>query len=191
MNVGKRIRDSRISAGRTIQDVAEASGFSTSYVSQVERGTANPSLSALSRIAVAVDLDVSDLFSVDGAGTSPDNTEPATTTTTEVVRHDRRKQLIHPSSQLHFELLCPDLQHNLQVHKTTAPVGMSITEQISHPGEELAIVLQGEIEMTVGEETFTLETGDSIRFDGRRPHLWCNAGGRELEMLWIVTPPSF
>ena len=191
MSAGKRIRDSRIAAGMTIQDVAKASEFSRSYVSQVERGTANPSLSALSRIAVAVGLEVSDLFSVDGADSSPTNQETTSTTTTEVVRHDRRKQLIHPSSKLHYELLCPDLQHKLQVHKTTAPVGMCITEQISHPGEELAIVLRGKIEITVSDETFTLEPGDSIRFDGSKPHLWSNVGEEELEMMWIMTPPHF
>jgi transcriptional regulator with XRE-family HTH domain len=191
MNAGKRIRDSRIAAGMTIQDVSEASGFSRSYVSQVERGTANPSLSALSRIAVAVDLEVSDLFSVDGTESSTTSQAAGSTTATEVVRHDHRKELIHPSSHLRYELLCPDLQHSLQVHKTTAPVGVRITEHISHPGEELGVVLRGKIEITVGDETFTLETGDSIRFDGNKPHLWTNVGEEELEMMWIITPPHF
>ena len=189
--VGKQIRDARNVARLTINEVAQRSDFSPSYVSQVEREMANPSLSALSRIAEAVGLDLADLFSSNDASSPTPKISPDESIPTGVVRHDHRKELIHPGSKLRFELLCPDLQHALQVHKTTAPPGMNMSEHITHEGEECAVVLRGEMQFTVGDDSFFLETGDSIYFDGRKPHFWVNTGQADLEVMWIITPPHF
>lgn len=190
--IGKQIRDARVIAGLTINDVAERSGFSPSYISQVEREMANPSLSAISRIGAAVGLEIGNFFSGNGAVSFLETAGGGSDVIpTGVVRHDHRKKLIYPGSNLVFELLCPDLQHAMEIHKTTAPPNLQTNERISHGGEECAIVLKGVIEITVGDETFTLEAGDSIYFDGRKPHYWKNVGAEDLEVIWIITPPQF
>ena len=49
--VGQRIRQIRKSKQLTLQDIAEKTGFSAGFLSQVERGTTDPSLSALRKIS--------------------------------------------------------------------------------------------------------------------------------------------
>jgi transcriptional regulator with XRE-family HTH domain len=189
---GKMIREARTAAGLTIAEVAERSGFSSSYISQVERDLSNPSLSALGRIAGAVGLKMPSFFSEGGATSSPGEAEPdSTLIPTSVIRRDRRKTLIYPGSHLRYELLCPDVQHAMEIHTTIVPGGVHMEEPIAHPGEERAIVLRGRMELVVGSELHTLEAGDSIYFAGARPHLWRNAGEGEMEVIWIMTPPHF
>ncbi|MCX7720256.1 MAG: helix-turn-helix domain-containing protein [Dictyoglomus thermophilum] len=65
MNVGKRIRETRKKRNMKLEDLAEKTGLSLSYISLIERGLKNPSLKALERIAKAFNLPTSYFFSED------------------------------------------------------------------------------------------------------------------------------
>ncbi len=65
MNVGKRIREIRKKHNMKLEDLAEKTGLSLSYISLIERGLKNPSLKALERIAKAFSLPTSYFFSED------------------------------------------------------------------------------------------------------------------------------
>lgn len=62
MNVGKRIRETRKKHNMKLEDLAEKTGLSLSYISLIERGLKNPSLKALERIAKAFNLPPSYFF---------------------------------------------------------------------------------------------------------------------------------
>jgi transcriptional regulator with XRE-family HTH domain len=53
--IGSKLREWRLAAGRTLSDIAEASSLSIGYISQIERGMANPSLETLKRLADELD----------------------------------------------------------------------------------------------------------------------------------------
>ena len=59
LKVGLKIRDARKQRRLTLQRVAEATGLSIGFLSQVERDITTPSLSSLVTIAKALDLPVS------------------------------------------------------------------------------------------------------------------------------------
>jgi transcriptional regulator with XRE-family HTH domain len=193
MGLGSELRTAREAAGLTIMQVAERSGFSASYISQVERDLANPSIGAVNRMAEAIGIRMRAFFS-NGAD-NLDGDEPATAPDrlpTRVVRQNRRKRLTYPGSNVVFELLCPDLQHKLEILSSAAPPGAEVGETpISHAGEECAVVLKGRMELRVGEEVHLLEDGDSIYFDSAKPHNWRNVGEGDLQVIWVVTPPHF
>ncbi|HEV7799823.1 MAG TPA: cupin domain-containing protein, partial [Burkholderiales bacterium] len=67
----------------------------------------------------------------------------------------------------------------------------SSDEQISHAGEELGYVLEGELELALGEERYMLQTGDSFYFSSSVPHSYRNPGKTVTRVLWINTPPTF
>ncbi|MBN9059980.1 MAG: helix-turn-helix transcriptional regulator, partial [Rhizobiales bacterium] len=58
LKVGLKIRDARKQRRLTLQRVAEATGLSIGFLSQVERDITTPSLSSLVTIAKALDLPV-------------------------------------------------------------------------------------------------------------------------------------
>jgi uncharacterized cupin superfamily protein len=67
----------------------------------------------------------------------------------------------------------------------------SSDEQISHVGEELGYVIEGELELTLGDTVYMLQPGDSFYFPSTLPHSYRNPGKRVTRVLWINTPPTF
>ena len=55
--VGTRIRQARLGQRKTLKDVEGASGFSSTHISEIERGRTSPTIGALIRIADALDKD--------------------------------------------------------------------------------------------------------------------------------------
>ncbi len=60
--VGRRIADRRAAEGWRLADLAEATGYTTSYLSQIERGVMIPSLTALATVATALGVEMMTLL---------------------------------------------------------------------------------------------------------------------------------
>jgi quercetin dioxygenase-like cupin family protein len=69
--------------------------------------------------------------------------------------------------------------------------GGSGDEPYSHQGEEAGLVLDGAMELWVGERRFQLVAGDSFQFKSTTPHRFRNAANRETRVLWVVSPPFY
>ncbi len=178
--LGGRIRSIREGKGLPLRSVADAAGVSESFLSQIERGVASPSVASLRRVAEALGESVGALF--EGPGGSG-----------RVVRVRDRRRLLHPQRQWEDVLLTPRTSRHLQVILSTieAQAG-SGDEPYSHDSdEECVIVLKGRLQFWVGEERFDLQEGDALVFESRRPHRNHNPGPGKAEVLWIITPPSY
>lgn len=57
--------------------------------------------------------------------------------------------------------------------------------------EECLVVLEGRLDLWVGEETYRPEVGDAIRYSTRVPHRNQNPGPGRGRVLFVLTPPSF
>src|SRR2546427_6896083 len=66
IDLGERLRAIRLLRRRTLKAVAEAAGVSESFLSQLERGRTSASVASLQRLAAALRIEVSDLFTTDG-----------------------------------------------------------------------------------------------------------------------------
>ena len=67
MSLGNRIRRTRCLAGLSLKEVAQRSGITVSFLSQVERDITLPSLKSLKNIALAVGTKVNYLLGEDAA----------------------------------------------------------------------------------------------------------------------------
>ncbi|MDD6863160.1 MAG: cupin domain-containing protein, partial [Prevotella sp.] len=56
----------------------------------------------------------------------------------------------------------------------------------SHEGQEFDFVLEGELEITIGEKVLTLHEGDSIYFDATQPHGMKAIGDKAVQFLAII-----
>ena len=61
----------------------------------------------------------------------------------------------------------------------------------SHEGEEVAYILEGQVEFIVGDERFQLKAGDSICYRSEQPHGYRNGGDDYAKLIVVNTPPSF
>ena len=180
VDVGERLRRLRRSRRATLRTVAERSGLSESFLSQVERGRSSASIESLRRVADALGVSMADLFEPDGL--------PGP----RVLRRDERPALSFGVLGKKL-LLTPRPLHHLEVFAGELEVGGSTgTEPYAHgDSEELFVVLSGTVQLELGGELFDLEPGDSIDYRSSTPHRISNTGQDLAEVMWIISPPSY
>lgn len=177
--LGEKIRRKRSEKNLSLKELAERIGLTASFLSQVERELAEPSITSLRKIAEALDVPIF-YFLLDDEDNSP------------VVRKNNRKVLRFPETHLTYELLSPDLNRQMEVLIAKLEPGAAGGEEDStHPGEECILVLEGKMKITIGEDTYYLEEGDSIYYFASIPHSLKNYGDSQLVFLSAITPPRF
>ena len=62
---------------------------------------------------------------------------------------------------------------------------------LSHDGEEGGVIVQGQVELTVGDQVRVLGPGEAYYFESRQPHRFRNVGRVEAILVSANTPPSF
>jgi transcriptional regulator with XRE-family HTH domain len=173
--VGARVRSLRRERGLTIEQLAAATGLTKGFISQLERDRTAPSLSSIARICDALGVRLSTIF----------EREPAPA----LVRHDERAQVDNPHT-LSFLLSSRD-EHRFQaIESEVAPGGGAGEELTSLPGEmEFVYVLEGSLELRVGDEVHVLEAGDALTYQLSKAHTWKNNSRTEkLRVLWVAVP---
>jgi len=180
VDVGERLRALRRFRRATLRTVAERSGLSESFLSQVERGRSSASIESLRRVADALGVSMADLFEPDGL--------PGP----RVLRRDERPALSFGVLGKTL-LLTPRPLHHLEVFAGELEVGGSTgAEPYAHgDSEELFVVLSGTVQLELGGELFDLEPGDSIDYRSSTPHRISNTGQDLAEVMWIISPPSY
>ncbi len=203
IDLGKKIRKERQNRQLTLEKFSQMTGLSKSFLSQVERGITEPSITSLKKIAKQFGFSVVNLFQ--NGDTLNTNWEyrnapiryPEKTMNyvekAEVVRADKRKRFALPGSKVMYDLLTPDMNRQLEVMYMRVSEGEDSGEQpmLDPPGEKVGLVLKGSIEISVGSEVYQLVEGDSIYYPANIPHSWRALKGDPIEVVWILTPPSF
>ena len=179
MQLGKKIRDLRLRRGLTVQQLAEASGLSKGFISQVENSRTSPSLATLQDLARSLETSVAYLV-------VEEDQIP------HVVRAGERPTLHVGGNTSTVEVLSAQPRRNLELIQAELPPGVPAGDKRHyHHGEEVVLCLQGRVNLTCGEHVLMLEEGDSCHFDGRVPHAVENAGSGIAKVLIAMTPAAF
>jgi quercetin dioxygenase-like cupin family protein len=109
-----------------------------------------------------------------------------------IVRKNERRVLQFPKSRLTYELLSPDVSHQIEMIRTRIELGASTcSKPLPHEGEECTLVIEGKMKIQVGDEFFTLEDGDSIYYIASIPHKITSIGDKDLIIISAITPTNF
>jgi quercetin dioxygenase-like cupin family protein/DNA-binding Xre family transcriptional regulator len=174
--VGGSIRSTRKLKGLKLREIADKIGCSESLLSKIETGRIQPSLSVLGEIAKCLQVSVSALF-------SPGELQQV------VSRVGSRPVLaLHGPGCTVERLVPPTGDHLLESNLHTLMPGAGTRATLSHEGEEVGYVIEGEFELTVDNEVFTLAAGDSFTFRSEAKHAYRNPGKRVARVLWASTP---
>lgn len=180
--LGSEIRALRKIRKLTLDQLAGACDLSTGFLSQIERGQNRPSVTALYRLSRTLGVSISWFFFPDGGDNGPAERN--------VVRETQRRAITYDNG-IRDELLTPNLAGKLELLRCSFPPGTGIDSSYSHEGEEAGLVLEGELELWVGEDHHHLRAGDSFSFQSALPHRYRNPGTKPALVIWAITPPSF
>jgi transcriptional regulator with XRE-family HTH domain len=171
--VGPRLRELRRARNKTLAQLAEETGVSTSTLSRLESGQREPTLKLLLPLSRAYGVPLDDLVGAPQTGDPRIHMKP----------FKRAGKTWVP--------LTRDLG-GLQAYKMIMPVPKEpVTrrpEQRVHEGREWLYVLSGRVLLALGERDIVLRSGEAAEFDTRIPHGFANAGKRPVEILSLFGP---
>lgn len=177
MKIGERIRKQRNKLGFSLRELGALTDLTAGFLSQIENDQISPSLNSLQSIATA--LQVPMFYFLDEARPTP------------VVRATERGKLYFRDSHLGYELLAPELTRQmLPLLIRLEPRTIRVTMPLAKPNEQWFFVLQGRLEITIGNETYCLDKGDAIYFDGNSLRQFGSVNDEELIIICCVTPPT-
>ena len=217
-HIGTRLRAVREARGMGLREAARQLDVSASFLSQLETGKSQPSVSTLYSLTRLLDVSVDQLFddaateatvAAIRAGTSPAAAAgsvdappapakapragasvsrssvggpvdvfdaPSAPARFEIGRPGERRRIDMDSGVVWEQLVtntAPDMELLEVVY---APHSSSTTDgrMLRHEGYEFGLVIEGELEITYGFDSYVVRAGDSFGFDSGVPHLFRN-----------------
>ncbi len=175
---GKRIKQLRLSQGFTLKDIEARVGVSATHVSEIERGKTSPTVGALTKIAHA--LQVNPSFLVD----LPVGDDISLT------RDGERDRLVGPKHRAEWEILTrenPSAELSLFVLDLEPDMTEPMVRQ-PRSGDKFLHIIEGILQIEVGEQRFVLRRGDSIHFKASHPLRMLNLGESTCRVFWADWP---
>jgi transcriptional regulator with XRE-family HTH domain len=177
VEIGERLREARQNRGLSLRALGEVTGFSASFLSQVELGQASPSLGSLYRIAEALGITVAGLLDR-GTGTGA------------ILRKAGRSALRSEWSKATLESLVPaSADEKLQAILLRLETAGKTGAMACATGRRLfAYCTSGSVVAVLAEpnEEVVVDGGDSVVLDGPRTVAWENRSASAAEIL-VVT----
>lgn len=175
--LGRNVSSARVTASLTMTVVAERSGLSPAYVSQIESGLANPTITALGKLASALGVAIGELVGT-GPGTdiTPITFDP---------RVSAAPAATSASSGRGIWDLTAAGSSLLVTRLVRGPAG-DHSQPISHPGEELVTVLSGRCLIVIGGLTHELNRFDSCHLAPTQTHQIIDVS-EDLLLLVVLT----
>jgi transcriptional regulator with XRE-family HTH domain len=144
-----------------MQEIADASQCSKGLLSKIETGKVMPALATLSKISKALNVKVSTLME-DGENEEA-ALSPVVIHTPDVFIATSKGYSIFPFAP-HF------INKKMQPVMVCSKKGEVRTHSFSHDGEEFIYVIQGEVQIHIGNTTYRLKEGESIYFESVNDH---------------------
>jgi DNA-binding XRE family transcriptional regulator len=200
-SIGARIKERRREVNLTLDELANETGLTASFISQVERGKVSLSLNSLQALAKALNVSVL-YFMAEGNGSkfpSQERSEaepPAAQPVAPycpVVYPGRRIQLVFPATGVKLEFLVPSLGRKMIAFKGRLEPGkFHLASRLREPTEEMIYVLSGALKLEFTDGSYTLHPDESIYFEGESLLKMTGASENE-DTVWlsVITPSVF
>ncbi len=189
MDIGSRLRAIREAQGMSQRDLAARAGLTSAAISLIEQNKSSPSVASLKSLVDAIPMTMSQFFSeVEAAGVPKyfyTADEMIELSPQDMGMGDR-------ASRVSLRQVGDASRHSLQMLHEVYPSGADTgPDMLTHDGEEAGVVIEGIIEITVGDHIRVLNPGDSYLFDSRIPHRFRNLGNERCVIVSACTPPTF
>lgn len=177
MDIGSKIRTIRLKRGLTQEELASRCELTKGYISQLENDIASPSIATLVDILNILGVTLQSFFT-----------------------EEKDEKLVFGKAD-YFESengggqniwLIPNSQKN-QMEPIILVLPAETASELRPPleGEEFGYVLEGKIELEVGENRYTVKKGEAFYLDSGKEHRILNTGSKTARIIWVTTPSNF
>ena len=215
--IGEKLRAARQEHKMSLRELADKAEISASMLSQIETGKVFPSVRSLYGIATALSVTVDYFFpDLDNNNSKPESLNNNSDTMTASELRDAKVRgvaemgagfphvetnsspVVHADARPTIELnggvtwsrLTARAESEAEFLEITyAPGAMSGTNMSHHEGREFGFILEGELVIELGFESYTLKAGDSIILESTTPHRLINKGSQPMRAVWVVLSP--
>jgi transcriptional regulator with XRE-family HTH domain len=160
-HIARRVRELRTAGGLSLDDLAGRCGVSRSMISLIERRESSPTAVVLEKLAVGLGVSLASLFDAPRAKAEPLSR-----------RADQHEWRDPASGYLRRNVSPAGFDSPIQIVEVNFPAGARVAYE-SGPRQprlwQQVWVLQGRIELTLGEQRHTMETGDCLAMQLDRP----------------------
>ena len=211
--IGEKLRTVRQEKKMSLRELASKADISASMLSQIETGKVFPSVRSLYDIANALGVTVDYFFPEQN--NQPLYEEPASIPIGDLTASEMRYARLNGETAATAEFSRPiasspivhaDLRPTIELNggvtwsRLTAlaekdaefleikyePGAASGANMSHHGGREFGFILEGELVIELGFESYTLQAGDSIIFESTTPHRLINKGAQPMRAVWVV-----
>lgn len=180
--IGQKIKELRQAHGLSLLELSKKSGVIISSLSRIETGKMTGTIESHVAIAKALGIRLIELYA--GLDTQSPAAEFRQANETPEKQIQTRGALMEP-------LVSAPLERKMLPVIMTLAAGKSAKPERSPAGcEKLVYLLKGQLQITVGNETFKLKPGDSLYFEAGLMHLFLNTSQGPSSALVTSCPPS-
>lgn len=190
------LRATRKKRGLTLAQLAAKTGYTSSFLSQLERGLKQPSLDALRNISTCLGISMISLLDEGAQSVTRLASGSSGRRSCMVVRKDKRRKITIPEILTEYQLITPQIDevvHPPALHGfylEAAPGTCISGKQVVHDYDECCYVISGHMRAHIGEEVYVLNSGDSIYVSRSTPHDYCNIGEEKLIFVGFQSQPK-
>jgi len=149
--IGDKIREARKDKSMTLNDLAESTGVTASYISQLERNIIDPSISTLRKISK--ELGVPMYYFLDEESEDPI-----------LIKAGSRKKLINTKNSIEYEYVSPvSREHGTKMEMLFFHINPGNGDDfLSHDSDECIYIIKGSVKIFLENNTYNLKSGDSV-----------------------------
>jgi transcriptional regulator with XRE-family HTH domain len=172
--IGQHVRRLRRGAGLTTRALGGRTGFSASFISQLENGLVSPSIGSMQKIAASLGVTLGEFFTAAGEGAHGT-----------IVRGRERSRFASDWSSAVLESAGMGQRFEATVIHLS-PGGRSGQHPYGHDtAEDYAFVLKGPVRLSLGPDLHVLRAGDAVCFQPGELRLWENPGSHAASLLFV------
>ncbi|MCG7391404.1 XRE family transcriptional regulator [Microvirga sp. ACRRW] len=175
-HLAERLRGLRVERGLTLDALAERTGVSRSMISLIERGESSPTAVVLDKLAAGLGVTLASLFAEqESAVASP-----------LARRADQRVWRDPDTGYLRRNLSPSGFPSPMELVEVIMPAGARVaydTGRRSVGVSQQIWIIEGEIELGLGDETYRLLAGDCLCMDIEQPTVFRNLSGQPARYL--------
>ncbi|ARN73480.1 cupin domain-containing protein [Oceanicoccus sagamiensis] len=179
VDVGARLQAVRKLKGLSQRELAKRVGVTNSTISLIEQNRVSPSVGSLKKVLDGIPMSMAEFFAADE----------------EQPRHspfygEEDQPNLGQKGIDYFLVGAGQPDRSIEVLREIMQPGSDTGEdRIRHSGDEGGVVVSGQLELTVGEETQLLGPNEGYYFQGSTPHRFRSVGDQPLVIVSANTSP--